>query len=592
MNTDHDTCIIGAGWSGLLACKYFKEAGFSPVVLEKGSDIGGVWRYDPDRAAGGVLASTITTSSITATEMSDFPMPDDFPEFPRHSQIMDYLRAYCDRFGLAEHIRLDAGVEAVEKVGDVWHVRAGGVVYRCARVVVCSGVHQEPEQSGRATLEGFTGEVIHSAAVKGRIAEQAGRRVLLVGTGETASDLAVELTRQTPHLAVSSPRGQWFVGRTSNFPVSPPTLNDFYSSPMRNIVDPTDSAFSAAQIVEDRYGRCGSGIPEWQTDRPFQGQFFNKNTLIIDLWRLGQVTAKPRIVRCEGQTVHFSDGSTGEYDVAILCTGFDTVFPFLPAPYDTQRIDAHFKMMLADDESLSFVGFVRPIAGSIPTIAELQSRCLAAMYAGKIPTPGDRQRTIAADRAYAERRFNSSRIAGLVDMRLYLDSLATWLEVVPDYGRLFRESPRRWWAAMTAPYSGAQFWLNDDDKREASLARMQRPKYIIKNSLHAWALVLYRNAFPLRRVNTFSDRRGFWWRLVVGLLLAPLFLPAGLLLTRKPGALTQAYGALLLLLLSPIILKRLIARRLMLARMRAEFQPARERGPAPLERPVAMDSAA
>ncbi|MFT5680859.1 MAG: dimethylaniline monooxygenase (N-oxide forming) [Myxococcota bacterium] len=592
MNIDHDTCIIGAGWSGLMACKYFKAAGFNPVVLEKGPDIGGVWRYDPDRVAGGVLASTITTSSISATEMSDFPMPDDFPEFPRHSQIMDYLRAYCERFGLREHIRFSAGVETVEKVGDVWQIHAGGTIYECARVVVCSGVHQEPENSGRVTLAGFEGEVIHSAAIKNRITEQAGKRILLVGTGETASDLAVELTRQTPHLAVSSPRGQWFVGRTSSVPVSPPTLNDFYSAPIRRIVDPTDSAFAATQVIEDRYGACGSGIPEWQSERPFQAQFFNKNTLLIDLWRLGQVTAKPRIVRCEGNTVHFSDGSTGEYDVAILCTGFDTVFPFLPAPYATRRIDAHFKMMLADDETLSFVGFVRPVAGSIPTIAELQSRCLAAMYAGTIPVPGDRQRTIDADKAYAKRRFDSSRIAGLVDMVRYLDDLAIWMDVLPDYGRLLAESPRRWWAAMTAPYNGAQFWLNDDDRREAALSRLKRPKYIVQNALHAWAFILYRNAFPLRRVRAFSERRWHGWRMVVGLLLGPLFLPAGVLVLRKSNALTQVYGALLLLLLSPILVKRVAGQRRRRAKMRLQFLPGKAKKPTVSPVRIAVEAAA
>ena len=588
MITAHDTCIIGAGWSGLLACKYFKAAGFNPVVLEKGPDIGGVWRYDPERPAGGVLASTITTSSISSTEMSDFPMPDDFPEFPRHSQIMDYLRAYCARFELDAHIRLDTGVEEVKKVDGAWQIRAGGQTWRCARVVVCSGVHQEPEQSGRATLAGFSGEVVHSAAVKNRIAEQAGKRVLLVGTGETASDLAVELTRQTPHLAVSSPRGQWFAGRTSNFPAPTPSLNDFYSAPLRQVLDPTDSAFAVTQVIEARYGACGSGIPEWQTDRPYQGQFLNKNTLIIDLWRLGQVTAKPRITRCEGQVVHFSDGSTGEYDIAILCTGFDTVFPFLPAPYRTQRINEHFKMLLADDETLSFVGFVRPVVGSIPTIAELQSRCLAAMYAGQIPVPGNRPETIAADKAYARRRFNSDRIAGLVDMALYLDELAAWLGVHPDYGRLLRESPRRWWAAVTAPYNGAKYWLNDDEKREGALSRINRPRYIIRNSMHSWAAILYRNAFPLRRVNTFSERKGFWWRLVVGLMLAPLFAPAALMMVRKPSVLTQIYGTLLLLLLSPIIAKRLLEQRQRRARAWAMFQPAAHTPTAASDAPSTM----
>ncbi|MFT4975023.1 MAG: hypothetical protein ACI8S6_000910 [Myxococcota bacterium] len=262
--------------------------------------------------------------------------------------------------------------------------------------------------------------------------------------------------------------------------------------------------------------------------------------------------------------------------------------PFLPAPYDTRPVSEHFKLMLADDESLSFVGFARPIAGSIHTITELQSRCLAAMCAGKIPVPGERQKTIARDQAYARRRFQSTRIAGLVDMVRYLDGLASWLGVQPDYGRLFRESPRQWWSALVAPYNGALYWLSDDTRREDALKQMTCPKYVIQHSLHAWALILYRNAFPVRRLNVFSYRpRSFRWRQLMGLLLAPVFLPAGLMISQR-SPLLQLYGALLLTLLSPILITRLIARRRELVRINAEYQHEHA---VPAQRPTARQGA-
>lgn len=574
MDSSHDVVVIGAGWSGLLAAKYLKAEGLDPVVLEKRGTIGGVWRHDPERV-GGVIRSTITTSSRTSTEMSDFPMPSDVPEFPRHSQIMEYLESYCDAFGLWDHIQLDTGVERVERVEGGWRVHTDvGTTYAVERVVVCSGVHQEPADSGRASLEGFEGEVVHSARLHGRFEEMADKRVLLVGTGETASDISVELTRVTPHLTVSSPRGQWFANRVSNFPVSPPSLNDYFSSPLRMLVDPTDSAFATADTVVERYGACGSAVPEWQTDRPYQGQFLNKNAMLVELWRLGQITAKPRIVGCEGGRVQFSDGTEGVFDVVVLCTGFDTVFPFLPAPYDTRRVNEHFKLCLADDPTLAFVGFARPVVGSIPTLAEMQSRCIAALFSGRIALPGDQAATIARDLAYQNKRFDTPRIAGLVDGYLYVFSLAEWLGVRPDYLALLRDDPRAWWTAMVAPYNGAVFWLNDPEHRPWVLERLARPQYVIQHSLMAWAAVLYRNAFPLRRHNVYSERKGFWLRWMVGVLLLPLFGPAAVLLSRRKHWLVQLYGVVLWAVLSPVLLLRLIDGRRRRARMRADYRPA------------------
>lgn len=577
-----DTCIIGAGWSGLLACKAMKERGFHPVVLERAPYFGGVWRHDPTRRAGGVMRSTITTSSKGITEMSDFPMPGDFPAFPRHDQIFAYLESYVAHFDLRPHLRLGAGAARVEKVGGRWHVTdSTGTVHRVDRVIVCSGVHQEPADSGRASVAGFTGRVVHSVEVARDLEMCAGQRVLMVGAGETASDLASELTRLTPHLTVSSRTGQWFASRVSSAPLPVPSLNDYFSSPIRMIFDPTDDAVFTARALEDRYGKSGSGVPEWQAQRPFQAQFLNKNTALVELWRLGQVKARPAITGAEGGHVTFRDGRREAFDIIVLCTGFETVFPFLPAPYDTARIDTHFKMLLADDPTLSFVGFVRPVVGSIPAIAELQSRCLAALYAGAIPLPADRARIIARDQATARRRFDDARIAGLVDMTLYNRSLATWLGVQPDYAELLRTSPRRWWKAIFAPHNGAIYRLEgaSDADADAIVDHMDAPCYLFKKNLSAWAWVLLVNAFPVRMPHVYTERRGRLWRAAVGVLLAPLTLLTTLLAVRGRSMPGQLVGGLVLAVLSPVWITRLLRSRATHRSLVAQFQ-GRPLGPA------------
>lgn len=569
--SEFDTTIIGAGWSGLLACKAFKEAGFRPVVLERNPYIGGVWHHDVDSTAGGVIKSTFTTSSKTTTEHGDFPMPAHFPEFPRHEQILEYLNAYCDAFGLREHLRLGSGVSRVRKDGEHWIVESEGGTYRCERVVVCAGVHQEATSGGRDQFVDFPGVVMHSTELEKRHDELVDKRVLILGSGETASDMAGEITRLTPHLSLSSPNGQWIVNRVSSLAAPRPIVLDQHSSPLRELADPSDASFYGAEIVETFYGRCGSGVPEWQTDKPYLSQFFNKNDIIVRLWRTGQLTARCGIARVDGSTVHFEDGTRDEYDVIVLCTGFETVFPFLPEPYDRRPINEHFKLMLADDPTLSFVGFARPVVGSIPTIAEMQSRCLAAMYAGSIPLPEGREQVIERDLAAFKERYQTERLSGLVDLPLYTRELAVWLGVFPDYPKLVREHPRDAWILISAPYNGARFWLGDPDRYDAIVALLRERKHPYLENMAYWSYMLFTNAFPANADRTYHKERYIGLRRALRYPLLPLFFPAALLSSVPPNLLTTVYGSFLLFLLSPILAWRYRGYSREVERIREEF---------------------
>ena len=88
-----DVIVLGAGWSGLMACKYFLDQGLTTLVLERRDTIGGVWAFTNDVGFGGVMTTTETTSSRSVTEISDFPMPDTYPEFPSHVEILTYLKS-------------------------------------------------------------------------------------------------------------------------------------------------------------------------------------------------------------------------------------------------------------------------------------------------------------------------------------------------------------------------------------------------------------------------------------------------------------------------------------------------------------------
>ena len=142
----HDVTVIGAGWSGLVACKYMLEEGLSVVAIEKREGIGGVWRYSDDPSIPTVMKSTCCTSSTTVTEMSDFPMPEEIGMFPHNIDVREYLESYAKNFNLMPHIRLNTAVSEVKKEGETWHVTCStGDTYTSTYLIVASGAHQTPK---------------------------------------------------------------------------------------------------------------------------------------------------------------------------------------------------------------------------------------------------------------------------------------------------------------------------------------------------------------------------------------------------------------------------------------------------------------
>lgn len=469
----YDVLILGAGWSGLMACKYATSAGLHTLVLEKRETIGGVWAYTDDTACGGVMKSTVTTSSRCITEMSDFPMPEASPDFLHHTQVLSYLREYAARFGLLPHIRLGVDVTRAVKRDDTWHVETrGGQTYSSRHLVVATGVHQQPaDVSGDARFERFAGTLRHSASVKQVGPERAGQVVVVWGGGESASDIAYEASQVAERVYFCIPNGQWFVPKVVDrwppFPSEEPKILDHVSSRLRLFVSPTHrySPF-VKQYLTWLLGENGHGQEAWRTHAPYNRAFFSKHTAVLGQVETGKVVPKRDVARCDGRTVHFTDGTKAEADEIITCSGYRIAFPFLDPAIVPRDPRGWYKYVFApDDPSLAFVGFTRPIFGSIPGIAELQSRLVAGVFSGRIALPSRAQRVLTIDR---DRRFwnhhlrhSSLRIAGLVDHFKHCNELAALIGCRPRLGRLFLRSPRRWWRAVTAPWNGCQFWLDD-----------------------------------------------------------------------------------------------------------------------------------
>jgi dimethylaniline monooxygenase (N-oxide forming) len=521
-----DVIILGAGWSGLMACKYCLGEGLKTLVLERRDTIGGVWAFTDDIRFGGVMTTTETTSSRCITEISDFPMPDDYPGFPSHGQILAYLNDYCSRFGLDRHIRLGQSVASARKSGEVWQVRCDdGSEYRAKNLVVSCGVHQHPNDvSADPRFNCFAGPVVHSAALKEAPPDLAGKTAVIWGGGESASDLALQISKTAERIYWCIPNGQWFipkvVDRWPPFPSKRPKVGDQASSRVRLLLSPTFgySPF-INQYLQCAFGFNGHGQPEWRTHAPYHQSFFNKSCEVMPQVKSGKVVARRDILRSDGHEIYFTDGSSVRADLVITCSGYRMQFPFFyPAAAPSTDPQEWYKYLFAKDPTLAFVGFARPVIGSIPALAELQSRYMALVFAGKraLPPLAERVRITREDAAFWNRRFRftSRRLRGLVDLPHYSNQLAALIGCRPPYWKLLFTAPRKWWWAVSSPWNGCQFWLNDTSQHERIFATFAR--YRFNQASEVYILLALSPILPfvgvISRVRLFVNERFLWPR--------------------------------------------------------------------------------
>ncbi len=484
--TGYDVVIVGAGWSGLLSAKYCLHAGLSTLLLEARETLGGVWAFTPRRGRGGVMRSTQTTSSRCITEMSDYPMPATYPDFPSHEQIKAYLLDYADHFGVLKRLKCGTTVEKIRRTPVGWTLLCSrGFQVECKNLILSSGVHQAPNDLSKTVpFASFSGPVIHSAAIKEIDEKYAGKTFVLWGGGETASDVAYGLARVAERTYWCIPNGQWFVPKVVDrwvpFPSDHRKVVDHTSSRIRLLLSPTHG-FSPFiyQYLEWSLGFNGHGQEAWRTTAPYNRAFLNKSSEALQYIKEGRIVPQRDIARCEGSTVHFTDGTAVDADAILLCSGYTIQFPAFDPPESAPGGDQQrwYKYLFAEP-NLAMVGFARPIFGSIPGLAELQARLVAKVFSGKghLPDAVERQRLSAvdADRWNHHFRFTSKRLSGLVDHFQYSDELARLIGCRPRFGRLFLRSPRKWWIAVSSPWNGCQYWLNDYNHHDRIFSTLSR----------------------------------------------------------------------------------------------------------------------
>lgn len=380
MMSDARVCVIGAGSSGLIAAKNLVEAGFEVDVLERAGDLGGNWNYGMPYAR--VYASTRMISSKPFTQIPDYPMPAAFPDYPHHSEVLAYLRGYAEHFGVQSCIRFDTPVVKVTPCAQGWDVTVGaGEVRRYGAVVIANGHNWLPKQPSYPG--NFTGTTMHSADYK-EPSSFRGKRVLVVGGGNSGCDIAVEAADQAALTLHSVRRGYHYIprylfGRPAD-QMGDALLNLRLPLALRRLI--TSLALRAG-----RGSQTAFGLP--RPDHRLYETHPIVNEMLPEYVRQRRITVKPDVARFDGRSAHFTDGTAAEIDTVVFATGYRIEIPFIDQAllhWRDGRPHLYLNVFAAGHDTLFTAGLIQPDSGQFGLV-HWQTRAIAmflrAMHRGE-----------------------------------------------------------------------------------------------------------------------------------------------------------------------------------------------------------------
>jgi cation diffusion facilitator CzcD-associated flavoprotein CzcO len=432
-------CIIGAGSSGLTACQVLAARGIPFDCFEKGSMIGGNWRYENDNGTSSAYRSLHINSARKLMSYKAFPMPEDYPDYPSHWQVAKYFDDYAERFGLKERIAFRTEVVSAEPVDGAeqangaseggWEVTVEGPdgrrteTYRA--VLVANGHHWQPRwpEPPFPGADEYEGEQVHAHYYREPDVLE-GKRVLVLGIGNSAVDIAVESSRIAEKTFLAMRRGAYvlpkFLGGTPIDESAPPAMTYLPISVQR---------FFFNRLLKMSIGEMTDyGLPK--PDHKLLEAHPTVSSELLPRIGHGDIAVKPNIERFAGdRAVRFVDGSEEEIDLVVYCTGYKIEFPFLDEGVFVARdnqMPLYRRLVSVENPGLYFIGFIQPL-GPIMPIAEAQSEWLADLLAGRatLPSVAEMRAEIADYERWLKKRFVASKRHTVeVDFHPYLRAIA------------------------------------------------------------------------------------------------------------------------------------------------------------------------
>ncbi|XP_075616416.1 flavin-containing monooxygenase 3 isoform X2 [Balearica regulorum gibbericeps] len=487
--------VVGAGVSGLAATKCCLEEGLEPTCFEQSEDVGGLWRYT-DQAEEGRASIYRTVFTNSCKEMmcySDFPFPDDHPNYMHNARLQHYICKYAEHFDLLRHVQFKTLVTKVKKRPDFsvtgqWEV----VTQRDGKeetavfdaVMVCSGHHVYPNLplADFPGIQKFKGCYFHSREYK-EPEKFRGKKVLVIGLGNSGCDIAVELSTVASQVYLSSRSGSWVMSRVwdNGYPWDMLVITRFRTW-LRNMLPRVLSDWLYVRGMNRFFKHENFGLmPLNRTSR--KEPVFNDD--LPSRIACGVVVVKPNVKEFRETSVLFQDGTVqDDVDAVVFATGYSYAYPFMEDDSIIKSRDNQvtlYKGILPpqlEKPTMAVIGLVQSLGPIIPT-ADLQCRWAVKVFQGQCTLPPVSEMMDDIDEKMGKKlKWYGNSTTLQTDYITYMDELASAIGVKPNVLKLLLTDPRLALEVIFGPCSPYQFRLTGPGKwsgaRKAILTQWDR----------------------------------------------------------------------------------------------------------------------
>ena len=280
-------------------------------------------------------------------------MPDHFPDYPKREQVLEYLQAFARHYGLLESIQFDSQIKSVTQQTDQsWTLELANGQSTNHQILICASgplwFPNIPSYEGQ-----FTGEIRHANTYK-KASELIGKRVLVIGGGNSAVDIACEAASFASHAAISMRRGYYFI-------------------PKHIFGKPTD-------VFAHEGPKLPVKLNQWVLKKLLR-------LAIGDQTKFG--LPKPdHEARFEGQKAIFTDGTELEIDLVLFATGYNQHLPYMPQFFDwqDQRPNLFLNVFNRQHDNLFVLGFMETNSAAYELFTE-QDKLLVNYIKAKVANP-------------------------------------------------------------------------------------------------------------------------------------------------------------------------------------------------------------